>query len=65
MSLTNKILLGMLLGLLLGVIFNLLLGLDETQTTATTAYGQWIQNVVINGIFDAVGQVFVASLKLL
>ncbi|WP_062057515.1 dicarboxylate/amino acid:cation symporter [Cellvibrio sp. OA-2007] len=65
MSLTNKILLGMLLGLLLGVIFNLLLGLDETQTTATTVYGQWIQNVVINGIFDAVGQVFVASLKLL
>ena len=65
MSLTNKILLGMLSGLLVGVILNLLLGLDETQTTATTVYGQWIQNVVVNGVFDAVGQVFVASLKLL
>lgn len=65
MSLTNKILLGMLLGLVLGVIFNLLLGLDATHTTATTAYGQWIQVFVINGVFDAVGQVFVASLKLL
>ena len=65
MSLTNKILLGMLLGLVLGVIFNLLLGLDATHTTATTAYGQWIQVFVINGVLDAVGQVFVASLKLL
>ena len=65
MSLTNKILLGMLLGLVLGVFFNLLLGLDATHTTATTAYGQWIQVFVINGVLDAVGQVFVASLKLL
>lgn len=65
MSLTNKILLGMLSGLLVGVILNLLLGLDETHTTATTAYGKWIQDVVVNGVLDAVGQVFVASLKLL
>jgi Na+/H+-dicarboxylate symporter len=65
MSLTNKILLGMLLGVLMGIIFNLLLGLDENHTSATTAYGQWIQVFVINGLLDAVGQVFVASLKLL
>lgn len=65
MSLTNKILLGMLSGLLVGVVLNLLLGLDETHTTATTAYGKWIQDVVVNGVLDAVGQVFVASLKLL
>ncbi len=65
MSLTNKILLGMVLGVLVGVMLNLLLGLDETQTTATTAYGQWIQVVVINGVLDAIGQIFVASLKLL
>jgi Na+/H+-dicarboxylate symporter len=65
MSLTNKILLGMVLGVLVGVMFNLLLGLDETQTTATTAYGQWIQVFVINGVLDAIGQIFVASLKLL
>ena len=65
MSLTNRILLGMLLGLVLGVIFNLVLGLDETHTSATTVYGKWIQDVVVNGVFDAIGQVFVASLKLL
>ena len=65
MSLTNKILLGMLSGLLVGVILNLLLGLDETNTTATTAYGQWIQTVVVNGVFDAIGQIFIASLKVL
>ena len=65
MSLTNKILLGMVLGVLVGVMLNLLLGLDETNTTATTAYGQWIQVFVINGVLDAIGQIFVASLKLL
>lgn len=65
MSLTNKILLGMLLGVVVGVIFNLLLGVDETHTVPTTAYGQWIQNVIINGVFDTIGQIFVASLKLL
>ncbi|WP_323813634.1 dicarboxylate/amino acid:cation symporter [Cellvibrio sp. NN19] len=65
MSLTNKILLGMLSGLLVGVILNLLLGLDEAHASATTAYGKWIQDVVVNGVLDAVGQVFVASLKLL
>lgn len=65
MSLTNKILLGMMLGLLVGVMLNLLLGLDETHATATTAYGQWIQVFVVNGLLDAIGQIFVASLKLL
>lgn len=65
MSLTNKILLGMVLGLLVGVILNLLLGLDENTAVATTAYGQWIQVFVVNGLLDAIGQIFVASLKLL
>lgn len=65
MSLTNKILLGMVLGVMVGVILNLVLGLDETHSTATTGYGQWIQVVIINGVLDAIGQIFVASLKLL
>lgn len=65
MSLTNKILLGMVLGLLVGVILNLLLGLDENTPVANTAYGQWIQVFVVNGFLDAIGQIFVASLKLL
>jgi Na+/H+-dicarboxylate symporter len=65
MSLTNKILLGMVLGVVVGVIFNLVLGLDETNATATTGYGQWIQVFILNGVLDAIGQIFVASLKLL
>jgi Na+/H+-dicarboxylate symporter len=65
MSLTNKILLGMVLGVLVGVILNLVLGLDQTHATATTSTGQWIQVFVINGLLDTLGQIFVASLKLL
>jgi Na+/H+-dicarboxylate symporter len=65
MTLTNKILLGMVLGVLVGVILNLALGLDETHATATTATGQWIQVFVVNGLLDTIGQIFVASLKLL
>jgi len=65
MTLTNKILLGMVLGLLVGVALNLALGLDDTQATATTATGQWIQVFVVNGVLDTIGQIFVASLKLL
>jgi len=65
MSLTNKILLGMVLGVLVGVVLNLVLGLDQTHATATTSTGQWIQVFVINGLLDTLGQIFVASLKLL
>jgi Na+/H+-dicarboxylate symporter len=65
MSLTNKILLGMVLGVLVGVILNLMLGLDENHATATTPTGQWIQVFLINGLLDTLGQIFVASLKLL
>lgn len=65
MTLTNKILLGMVLGVLVGVVLNLALGLDETHTAATTATGQWIQVFVVNGLLDTIGQIFVASLKLL
>jgi len=65
MSLTNKILLGMLLGIVVGVVFNLNLGVDEANKVPATQLGQWLQTVVINGLLDAIGQVFVASLKLL
>lgn len=65
MSLTNKILLGMVLGLVVGVIFNLILGVDQTHQTASGPVGQWLQVFVINGVFDTIGQIFVASLKLL
>ena len=65
MSLTSKILLGMLLGVVVGVICNLILGLEGSQQAPTTAFGQWLQTYLINGLFDAVGQIFIASLKLL
>lgn len=65
MSLTNKILLGMLLGIVVGVVFNLILGVDDANKVPSTQLGQWLQTVVINGLLDAIGQVFVASLKLL
>lgn len=65
MSLTNKILFGMLLGVAVGVIFNLILGVDETQKVPTGVLGQWLQTYVINGVLDAIGQIFIASLKLL
>lgn len=65
MSLTNKILLGMLLGIVVGVAFNLILGVDEANKIPATQLGQWLQVFILNGLLDAIGQVFVASLKLL
>lgn len=66
MSLTNKILLSMLLGLGVGVLFNLALDIDGKGTlTTASAWQQWVHIYIINGLLDAVGQIFVASLKLL
>lgn len=59
MSLTNKILLGMVLGTIVGLVFNLLPGDNQSQV------GQWLQTFVIGGLFDMVGQIFIASLKML
>ena len=61
MSLTNRILLAMVGGILLGSLLNLLQhssGLGETPRGLIDTY-------VINGLFDLVGRIFVASLKLL
>jgi Na+/H+-dicarboxylate symporter len=65
MSLTNKILLGMLLGIAVGIGFNLLIVVDEASNLPATPLGVWLQTVVIDGVLDAIGQIFVASLKLL
>lgn len=65
MSLTNKILLGMVLGILVGIGFNLILALPDPKAVPSSELGQWIQLNLINGVFDVVGQIFVASLKLL
>lgn len=68
MSLTSKILLAMLLGFLLGAGFNLLTGVEkgpDGQLLPLTGVSLWVQAYLINGLFDALGQIFIASLKLL
>ena len=61
MSLTNRILLAMVLGIAFGSILNVVVGnLDPTSGL----YG-FLQNGLIMGLFDGVGRIFVASLKLL
>ena len=56
MSLTVKVLWGMALGILLGGAINL---------SGLNAQGGWIDIYLIEGIFDAIGKMFIASLKML
>jgi Na+/H+-dicarboxylate symporter len=68
MSLTNKILLGMLLGFFLGAGFNLLAGVErgpDGLLLPLSGASLWLQTYLIDGLFDALGQIFIASLKLL
>jgi Na+/H+-dicarboxylate symporter len=61
MSLTNRILLGMVAGVLTGSLLNVLLHgnlLSEELRAVTTDF-------LLNGVFDVVGRIFIASLKLL
>ncbi|HKK23657.1 MAG TPA: dicarboxylate/amino acid:cation symporter [Pseudohaliea sp.] len=61
MSLTNRILLAMVAGVLVGSLLNLLVGSAATPEIVR----QGISSYLVNGLFDVVGQVFVASLQLL
>ncbi|MEN0038099.1 MAG: dicarboxylate/amino acid:cation symporter [Cellvibrio sp.] len=63
MSLTNKILLGMVLGVIVGIVFNLLLG--GAHSPPTQGVGLVVKTYLIDGLFDIVGQIFISSLKLL
>lgn len=65
MSLTNKILIGMILGILVGIGCNLILDLPDSNAVPATLLGKWIKATLIDGILDTGGQIFVASLKLL
>jgi len=58
MSLTQRVLLAMVLGIAVGVVINLL-SLDDGTGTS------WLQVYVVQGLFDTVGKLFVASLQLL
>src|SRR5210317_1758391 len=61
MSLTNRILIAMAAGILTGSLFNLLLH----GTTAPGSIDVLVQDYLVGGLFDVVGRIFVASLKLL
>jgi Na+/H+-dicarboxylate symporter len=61
MSLTNRILLAMVAGILTGSLFNLILHSGGVPGMAQTLIGEYL----VGGLFDVVGRIFVASLKLL
>ena len=61
MSLTNRILIAMVAGILLGSLLNLLMHSSGVSSTIHQLLGDYL----INGLFDLVGRIFVASLKLL
>jgi Na+/H+-dicarboxylate symporter len=60
-TLTKKILVAMLAGLVLGIVFNILLGLES----APESLKSFISNILVMGLFDTIGQIFLASLSLL
>jgi len=61
MTLTNRILVGMLGGILLGSLINLI----GTGSTLEPGLRSLIEDGLVNGVFEVIGRVFVASLKLL
>ena len=61
MSLTNRILLAMVAGIVTGSVLNLLL--SSTGVGAGTK--ELVDTYLVSGLFDVVGRIFVASLKLL
>ena len=61
MSLTKRILLAMVLGLLVGGMVNI----ATTEGWLGASFGHWLDQFMVNGLFDSVGRIFVASLKLL
>ncbi len=61
MSLTKRILLGMVLGVVVGGMVNV----ATTEGWLVGGFGAWLDSFIVHGVFDAVGRIFVASLKLL
>lgn len=58
MKLANKIIISMIFGVLIGVVLNQISKVDNTLLTNASSW-------LIDGLFDVVGQIFIASLKLL
>jgi Na+/H+-dicarboxylate symporter len=61
MSLTNRILIAMVAGIVIGSVINLLLH----STSLGTGPREFIEVYLVGGLFDVIGRIFVASLKLL
>ena len=61
MTLTNRILLAMVGGIVLGSLLNLIAHASVVDGTISVIIDDWL----VGGIFDVVGRIFVASLKLL
>ncbi len=61
MSLTKRILIAMAAGLGVGILLNIVMQQGLLDATVTG----WLDEFIVVGIFDAVGRIFVASLKLL
>jgi Na+/H+-dicarboxylate symporter len=61
MSLTNRILIAMVAGILLGSLINLMQGSAALSADFRLVMDEWL----VSGLFDLVGRIFVASLKLL
>ena len=61
MSLTNRILIAMVAGILIGSLINLLLH----STGLSDSVRMLIDDYLVSGLFDLVGRIFIASLKLL
>ncbi|MEM1404255.1 MAG: dicarboxylate/amino acid:cation symporter [Pseudomonadota bacterium] len=61
MTLTNRILVAMVGGIFVGSVLNLIAGGSGVEGTLEVIINDWL----VGGLFDVVGQVFVASLKLL
>jgi len=61
MSLTKRILLAMVLGVVVGGLFNV----ATAEGWMGASFGHWLDQFMVHGVFDAVGRIFVASLKLL
>ncbi len=61
MSLTNRILIAMVAGILLGSLLNLLIN----GTYVSSGLRIFLEQSLVGGLFDVIGRIFVASLKLL
>ncbi|WP_462163825.1 dicarboxylate/amino acid:cation symporter [Pseudoalteromonas xiamenensis] len=64
-SLTTKILIGMLLGILIGLSLQFILGNQQDIVIPLGLFDFPVKNFFVDGLFNIGGQIFIASLKML